>query len=228
MCLVAQSCPTICNPLDCRLPPGSSVHRIFQARMLEWVAFPPPGDLPNSGIEPCLLCLLHCQVDSLPTEPSGKPNIWWKFPKVSCCYFFLVFVFVVGNSSLGTEWTQSLAIEAGKWDMGPGGKHVRDFKPSLSPRVCSNPCPLSQCDEYYWSIKQNTDTCTTWMNLTLRPYIDYISVGRCQTQKRTYCIIPFIKKLKNKQSHFMVIDTRTKGAFGGGLGRAWHIMEWRK
>ena len=131
MCLVAQSCPTICNPLDCRLPPGSSVHRIFQARMLEWVAFPPPGDLPNSGIEPCLLCLLHCQVDSLPTEPSGKPNIWWKFPKVSCCYFFLVFVFVVGNSSLGTEWTQSLAIEAGKWDMGPGGKHVRDFKTLL-------------------------------------------------------------------------------------------------
>ena len=109
-----------------------------------------------------------------------------------------------------------------------GLQHARLSCPSLSPRVCSNPCPLSQCDEYYWSIKQNTDTCTTWMNLTLRPYIDYISVGRCQTQKRTYCIIPFIKKLKNKQSHFMVIDTRTKGAFGGGLGRAWHIMEWRK
>ena len=34
---VAQSCPTLCNPMDCS-PPGSSVHGIFQARVLEWVA----------------------------------------------------------------------------------------------------------------------------------------------------------------------------------------------
>ena len=34
---VAQSCPTLCNPTDYS-PPGSSVHRIFQARNLEWVA----------------------------------------------------------------------------------------------------------------------------------------------------------------------------------------------
>ena len=34
---VAQLCPTLCNPMDCRLP-GSSIHGIFQARILEWVA----------------------------------------------------------------------------------------------------------------------------------------------------------------------------------------------
>ena len=34
---MAQSCPTLCNPMDCS-PPGSSVHEIFQARILEWVA----------------------------------------------------------------------------------------------------------------------------------------------------------------------------------------------
>ena len=34
---VAQSCPTLCNPMDCSLP-GSSIHGIFQARILEWVA----------------------------------------------------------------------------------------------------------------------------------------------------------------------------------------------
>ena len=34
---VAQSCPTLCDPMDCS-PPGSSVHEIFQARALEWVA----------------------------------------------------------------------------------------------------------------------------------------------------------------------------------------------
>ena len=37
--LVAQSCPTLCDPTDCRLP-GSSVHGILQARILEWVAIP--------------------------------------------------------------------------------------------------------------------------------------------------------------------------------------------
>ena len=33
---VAQSCPTLSNPMDCSLP-GSSVHGIFQARVLEWI-----------------------------------------------------------------------------------------------------------------------------------------------------------------------------------------------
>ena len=36
-CSVAQSCPVLCNPMDCSLP-GSSVHWILQARILEWVA----------------------------------------------------------------------------------------------------------------------------------------------------------------------------------------------
>ena len=41
----------LCNPMDCS-PPGSSVHGILQARTLEWLPFPPPGDRPNPGIEP--------------------------------------------------------------------------------------------------------------------------------------------------------------------------------
>ena len=36
---VAQSCPTLCDPMDCS-PPGSSIHGILQARILEWVAGP--------------------------------------------------------------------------------------------------------------------------------------------------------------------------------------------
>ena len=35
--LVAQSCPTLCDPMDCSLP-CSSIHGIFQARVLEWGA----------------------------------------------------------------------------------------------------------------------------------------------------------------------------------------------
>ena len=50
----SQLCPTLCDPMDCSLP-GSSVHEILQARILEWVAMPPLGDLSNLGIEPAYL-----------------------------------------------------------------------------------------------------------------------------------------------------------------------------
>ena len=39
VCLVAQSCPTLCNPMDCSLS-GSFVSGILRARILEWVAIP--------------------------------------------------------------------------------------------------------------------------------------------------------------------------------------------
>ena len=53
---VAQSCPTLCDPMDCSLP-GSSVHGIFQAIYWSGLPFPSPGDLPNPGIEPGSLTL---------------------------------------------------------------------------------------------------------------------------------------------------------------------------
>ena len=70
LCLVAQSCPTVCDSMDCSLP-GSSVYGILQARILEWLPYPPSGDLPNPGIEPRSPAL---QVDSLLFEPPGKPK----------------------------------------------------------------------------------------------------------------------------------------------------------
>ena len=56
--------------MDCS-PLGSSVHGILEARILEWVAFPSQGDLPNSGIKPGSLAL---QADSLLSEPPGKAH----------------------------------------------------------------------------------------------------------------------------------------------------------
>ena len=44
---------------------------ILQAKILEWVAMPPPGDLPNPGIE---LKSPILQMDSLPSDPPGKPK----------------------------------------------------------------------------------------------------------------------------------------------------------
>ena len=58
--VVAQSCPALCDPMDCSLP-GSSVHEILQARILEWVAMSFSRELPDPGIKPRSPAL---QVDS--------------------------------------------------------------------------------------------------------------------------------------------------------------------
>jgi len=60
------------GPMGCS-PPGSSVHGISQARIVEWVAILLSMDLPNPSLVPMVPAL---QVDSLPTEPPGKPHIY--------------------------------------------------------------------------------------------------------------------------------------------------------
>ena len=66
---VAQSCLTLCDPMD-RGQPGSSVHGGSPRKILKWLTFPPPWDLPDPGIKPGSPTL---QADSLPSEPPGKP-----------------------------------------------------------------------------------------------------------------------------------------------------------
>ena len=57
--------------MDCS-PPGSSLHGILQARILEWVCHVLLQEIfPTQGSNPCLLCLLHWQTDSLPLAPPG-------------------------------------------------------------------------------------------------------------------------------------------------------------
>ena len=72
----AQSWPTLCNSMDCRLP-GSLVHGIFQTRILEWVAISlPQGIFPTQGskLSLCVCCvgrqiLYECATweDAMPT-----------------------------------------------------------------------------------------------------------------------------------------------------------------
>ena len=66
-----QSCPTLCDRTDCS-PPGSSVCRILQARILEWVAISSPGgsSQPKDQTESPAP-----QADSLSYEPTGKPRL---------------------------------------------------------------------------------------------------------------------------------------------------------
>ena len=69
--LVTQSCPTFCDPMDPIRPHhGSSVHGIPRQEYWSGLPCPRPGDLPNPGIEPRSPAL---QMDSLPSEPPGKP-----------------------------------------------------------------------------------------------------------------------------------------------------------
>ena len=91
---VAQSCLTLCDPVDCSLP-GSSVHGILQARILEWVAISFSWDLPDPGIEPGSPTL---RADALWSEPQGSPVYWYTeyisspfFLKIVC--YFIAWIY---------------------------------------------------------------------------------------------------------------------------------------
>ena len=99
---VAQSCPTLCDRMDCSLP-GSSVHGILQARILEWVAI--PFSRGPSKFDPGIIKLRSAtqQTDSLPSEPPGKA--WWIW--ILNCHFFLF-----GSRSCLPNWPLSQLLVA--------------------------------------------------------------------------------------------------------------------
>ena len=69
---LVQSYPTLRDLMDCS-PPGSSVHGILQAKILEWVAMPrPQGIFLTQGLNLCLLGLLHWQAGSILLAPPGS------------------------------------------------------------------------------------------------------------------------------------------------------------
>ena len=68
--LLAQPCPTLCDPMGCS-PPGSSVHGILQARMLEWVAMSSSRGSSQPRVRACISCIAG---RFFTTEPLGKPS----------------------------------------------------------------------------------------------------------------------------------------------------------
>ena len=94
MCSADQSCLTLCDPTDWG-PPGSSVHGILHARILEWVALSPPGALPDPGIKPktqvsCISrwILYHCTTST---------NVWPLFLKKSLFYLISIQTYKIGT-----------------------------------------------------------------------------------------------------------------------------------
>ena len=76
--LFVQSCLTLCNPMDSILP-GTSIHGILQARILEWVAIPLLQGifLTQGSNSQCLLCLLHCKQIRYCWATRLVPKLWW-------------------------------------------------------------------------------------------------------------------------------------------------------
>ena len=82
MCVKSlQSYLTFCDPNDCSLPIGLSVHGILQARILKWrYSALLQGIFPTQELNLSLLSLLHCQVGSLPLATPGKPIYTYILP----------------------------------------------------------------------------------------------------------------------------------------------------
>ena len=100
-----QSCPALCETMDCS-PPGSSVHGILQARILEWVATSySRGSNPTQGSNLHLLCFLRWQEDSLPLAPPGKPT--FIHSSEQCClalHALKLDIYVLYYRYLSTAW----------------------------------------------------------------------------------------------------------------------------
>ena len=94
--LIAKSCPS--DSTNHSLP-GSSIHGISQARILEWVAFPSPQDCPNPGIEPASSTL---QADTLPILyskcKSSLEGICHKFQNPSMDFQMMVVILITQRS----------------------------------------------------------------------------------------------------------------------------------
>ena len=76
--------------MDCS-PPGPSVHGILQTKILQWVAIPSPGDLPDPGIKPASPAL---QVDSLSLSHMGSSQL--------SCGIYLKDMYYVGMKAIRT------------------------------------------------------------------------------------------------------------------------------
>ena len=113
-CTVAQPCPTLCDPMD-RGPPGSSVHGISQARILEWVAI---SSSRGSSWPRDRTCISGIAGGFFITEPPGKPHLWSIFWRI---LFVFSHAFISHASNLVIFYgflilaTFSLTFEKASW-----------------------------------------------------------------------------------------------------------------
>ena len=131
VCLVVQSCLTLCDPVNCS-PPSSSVHGILQARILEWGAIPfsrgssQPKDWTWSSA---------LWADSLPSEPPGKPifKVFIALVTILLLLFYVLVFFFFGHEASGVlvPWPgiepPPSALEGEALAIALPGKSLQDF-----------------------------------------------------------------------------------------------------
>ena len=161
---VAQPCLTLCDPMDSS-PPGSSIHGIFQARILEWVAiFYSRGSFgPRDLTSICCVSFIGRWI-LLPLVPPGKPSVTiYHANKKSLCesvtihpwlhpslpYFPRIQIYLVSTHQpqlpsrpLGSVWPPASPLF--KPPLAAHRLHTRPTCPSPTPGVYSKSCPLSQ------------------------------------------------------------------------------------
>ena len=87
VCVYAQSCPTLCGPMDYTAHPAPLSIGFSKQEYWSGLPLPLPGDLPNPRIRPVFLESPALQLDSLLLVPPGKPkysiNMWLNIAKYS-------------------------------------------------------------------------------------------------------------------------------------------------
>ena len=124
--MLSHLCPALCSPVDLSSP-GSFAHEIFQARILERsaISFSRWSSQPKDPIcsNPCLLCLLHWQADSLPLAPlsflkfNQHWSLSWWLAFLSSWYLpvFYHVKFVTNTSSVvGNDWWSIISTQMTK------------------------------------------------------------------------------------------------------------------
>ena len=139
-CSVTQPRPTLCKPMDCSAP-GSSVHGISQAKMLECIAFPPPEDLPKPRVKPVASALAG---GFFTTKPPGKPESSLKASKIS----------MAGSQGVGLEGKLAQNMYRASSVFLPwkfhGQRSLVGYNPWGHKRVAHNWARQQQCIEEYW------------------------------------------------------------------------------
>ena len=149
--LVAQLCPTLCDPTNCS-PPGSSVHGIIQAKILEWIAIP----FSKGSYQPRDRAWVSCI--------AGRFFTIWATGKIHMPYSLLnalhIFYFYISNSTIRTVVLLPVFYRWGKLDIGINktGSHAGEMraggpKTFNSTSIYRNVCKIGLFSFPCWTLK---------------------------------------------------------------------------
>ena len=170
LCLVAQSCPTLCDPMDCS-PPGSSGHGILQARVLDWVVIP----FSRRSSWPR---------DQTQVSITGRFFTIWVTRKAHLCYkqyiyiyIYIYFFFFFGRSQAFMTFPVPHLVSGRMWVSPVRSQHVLGEYSLLSrtcQRVSSRDCCPDEAVHKYFLFHLSV------LALTSRPPLE--AIIRCPTK----------------------------------------------